>query len=159
MSLRRLVRQEIISRQQYIMGKVLSVRERRDFDAGTSPVWVADIDVGGERVMRNVLIKTNNGTVRYAELGQTVMVDLGAKGRATVMGPGDRVVGTTEVKDYVIETGVDAGSGVDFGFSHARRPYDFYQGPTPGTPGTSLWSDGVNGYPKIAILDPLGNEV
>lgn len=237
MSLRRLIRQEIIARQQTIIGKVLSQRVRKDYDAGGGPVWVVDVDVGGERIMRDVLVKGgSDGTTRYADRGQTVALRRNSLGRFDVIGPGDKVIGTTVVIDYVVATGIDNGTGVDFGFSHIARPYSFYRGPTvfvSGAPNftftlvgggndtlfrsagswmtdgfvagkwifisgsasnngafgpiltpsastlyfagdvfsnegptaapiighTSRWMDGVNGYPKIAIIDAQGNEV
>jgi len=121
---------EINARRPTIMGKVVSQRYRLEFQAGQFPVWVADVDVGGERVFRDVPIKGGtDGTVRYADRGQTVALSRNSLGRFDIIGPGDRLIGTTVVKDYVVSTGADAGTGVDFGFTSAAEPYSFYRGP------------------------------
>lgn len=236
MSLRRLIRQEIAAKQQTIIGKVLSQRVRKDFDAGGGPVWVVDIDVGGERILRDVPVKGgSDGTVRYADRGQTVALRRNSLGRFDVVAPGDKVIGITAVVDIVIATGADAGTGVDYGFTHYPRPFSYYRGPTTFASGaptftftlvgggndtlfrstgswltdgftagkwifvegsalndgaygpiltpsastlyfagnvfatevvagisvghTSRWMDGVNGFPKVAIIDAQGNEV
>ncbi len=42
------------------------------------------------------------------------------------------------------------------GFTSTREVFDFYKG---GGVGFSFWNDGVNGFPKITVLDEDGNEV
>ena len=93
-------------------------------------MWVADIDIGAERILRNVPLKGgSDGTIRYAARGQTVALSRNSIGRWDVIGPGDKVIGITGVVDINIATGADNGTGVDFGFSFSKRSYDFYRGP------------------------------
>lgn len=129
MTVRKIIARELRARRPIIMGKVISQRYRLEFQAGKYPVWAADVDVGGGRILRNVPIKGGtDGSVRYADRGQTVSLNRNSLGRFDIIGPGDKRIGITIVKDYIV-TGADAGTGVDFGFVSAAQPYSFYRGP------------------------------
>lgn len=127
MSFRRLAREEIRARRDRV-GKVLSTRRILDFSTST-PVWVVNVDVGGERVLRDVPVKAFGALQRtYAVPGQSVNLKRNTQGRYDVVGPADAVVGTTVAMDVDLDT--QTGSpGTDFGFSPVVRPHTFYQGP------------------------------
>ena len=80
------------------------------------------------------------------------------QGRFDVIGPGDRVAAVAVVKTYAVGNPV-ATTTANQGLQAQRVAHDFYQGPTPPTPGTSLWNDGLTAYPLIRIVDGDGNPV
>jgi hypothetical protein len=131
MTIRRMIRQEIIAREPEIVGKVLQSRSLMEFDgsSGGSPVWVVDVDIGGDKILKNVPVKGGSGMRRaYANIGQTVMLRRNALGRFDIVSPGDRVAGISKGNSYDLTTGA-ATAQPDQGFVVGAEPYSFYQGP------------------------------
>lgn len=157
--LKRLMRREIAARSETITGTVLSIPRLEDLDGQGSATWVVDVDVGAGEVLRSVGVKAGSDGERfYAGLGATVKLARNTQGRFDAIGPGDRVNAIAVVKTYQI--GVDAPTAsANQGLAGERVPYEFYKGPTPGTPGTSYWNDGVHPYPYVRIVDGDGNPV
>lgn len=157
--LKRLMRREIGARSEHITGTVLSVRRLEDLDGASSATWVVDIDVGAGEVLRGVSVKAGAGGERfYAGLGMTVKLARNTQGRFDAIGPGDRVNSIAVVKTY--QLGVDVPTATaNQGLVGERVPFEHYEGPTPGTPGTSLWADGSTSFPLIRIVDGDGNPV
>ena len=140
MTTRELVRQEIIAREQTIVGKVVRARKLVEFD-GSSAVWVVDVDIGAEKVLKKVPVKGGSGLRRsYADEGQTVVLRRNALGRFDVVGPGDRVAGVTKTKSYDYATGTPTVKP-DIWFGVQIESFDYYQGPenpSPGAPTENL---------------------
>ena len=141
--------------------RVLTIRELKFGDPlGTaSRIWVADINVGGNRILRDVPIKGNApGSRFYAARGQSVLMKRNANGRFDVVGPADRTLGIEVKKEYDLTTQtIDTQSNL--GFSFRAEVFEFYKGPTPPTAGTSIWNDGSTPFPKTTTIDANGNEV
>lgn len=154
--LKRLMRREILSRQEQITGTVLSVRKLADLDNNNSATWVVDVDIGAAEPLRDVAVKAGaDGERFYAGLGMTVRLARNTQGRFDVIGPGDRVNAVAVKKVYTL--GVDTPvSSANQGFSVERVAFEFYEGPTPGTPGTSYWNDSVHAFPLVRIVDGDG---
>lgn len=159
--MKRLMRREIAARTEHITGTVLSIRRLEDLDGASSATWVVDVDVGAGEVLRSVSVKAGAGGERfYAGLGMTVKLARNTQGRFDAIGPGDRVNSIAKVKTYRL--GVSAPTATsNQGLAGERVPFDFYEGPTPGTPGTSFWNDGdpAHSFPLIRIVDGDGNPV
>lgn len=157
--LKRLMRREIIARAEHLTGTVLSVRRLVDLDGQGSATWVVDVDIGANEVLRNVSVKAGSDGERfYAGLGQTVKLARNTQGRFDSIGPGDRANAIAVVKTYTL--GVEAPvSSENRGLAIERVAFEFYKGPTPGTPGTSLWNDGETSFPLVRIVDGDGNPV
>lgn len=153
------VRREILARQDRV-GRVVSQRELKPRNSGGSPVWVCDVDIGANRLIRNVPIKATSsaGARFYAERGQTVLLRRNTQGRYDIVGPADRLSSIAGISTYEVGDST-ALTAAQLGFTFQREPFEFYQGPTPPTPGTSLWNDGVTPFPLVRILDADGNEV
>lgn len=156
--LKRLMRREIAARSETKTGTVLSVRKLLDMDAQGSATWVVDVDIGAGQVLRNVAVKAGSDGERfYAGLGMSVKLARNTAGRFDAIGPGDRVGAIATVKTYTL--GVDAPTAsANVGLTAERVAYEFYQGLTPGTPGTSYYNDGDPGhsYPLVRIVDGDG---
>ena len=60
MSLKGLINREIKAQKEFLVGRVLTIRELKPGDPlnGDKRVWYCDVDVGGNRILRDVLIKT-----------------------------------------------------------------------------------------------------
>ena len=128
MSARELIRQEIIAREQTIVGKVVRGKRLVEFD-GSHPVWVVDVDIGAEKLLKKVPVKGGSTLKRsYADVGQTVTLRRNALGRFDVVSPGDRVAGITKTKSYDYSTGTPTVLP-DIGFGYQIESYDYYQGP------------------------------
>lgn len=156
--LRRLVRQEIKARREFLVGTVLLPLEVRPYDATMvgAPTWTTSVEVSSTRVLEEVPVKAgSDGSRAYAALGATVLLRRNAQGRFEVVGPGDRVAAFQEVKEY--DFGVPTPTTTQtVGFTTRREPFEFYQGSGPPN---SLWNDGVTPFPKTTIVDPNGNPV
>jgi hypothetical protein len=125
---RELIRQEIISREQTIVGKVVRGKRIVEFD-GSAPVWVVDVDIGAEKLLKKVPVKGGSTLKRsYVDVGQTVTLRRNALGRFDVVGPGDRVAGVTKTKSYDYATGTPTVLP-DIGFGYQIESFDYYQGP------------------------------
>ena len=161
MSLKGLINREIKAQKEFLVGRVLTIRELKPGDPlnGDKRVWYCDVDVGGNRILRDVLIKTaGSGTRFYASQDQTVLLRRNTAGRYDVIGPADRQVGQTVFKEYALIDRSES-SSTTLGFSYRREVFDYYKGPTPPTAGTSLWNDGNTPFPKVTTIDAQGNEV
>ena len=157
--LKRLMRREIGARSETKTGTVLSIRRLEDLDGQSSATWVVDVDVGSSEPLRSVGVKAGaNGERFYAGLGMTVKLGRNTSGRFEVIGPGDRVNAIASIKTYRL--GIDAPTAsANVGLRSERVAYEFYKGPTPGTPGTSRWNDGQTAYPLVRIVDGDGDPV
>lgn len=151
-----LIRREIEARKD-LVGTVLKKRELVQFDGtGATGVWVVDVDVGGNRVLRDVPVKAgSDGSRFYADINQTVLLRRNTQGRFDVIGPADRVAAQAVEKEYDLQAGTEVSSR-SVGFTVNKVPFEFYQG---GGVGASRWNDGVTPFPKVQILDGDGNEV
>lgn len=153
---KQLVRREILARRD-LVGTVLVQRELRPFNAGGSPVWACDVDVGGNRILRDVPIKgSGSGQRFFAERGQTVLLRRNKQGRYDVVGPADTLTGAAVVKTYVIGNVAET-STANQGFDFERVPFEFYEG--TGVPGGSLWNDGTTPFPLVRLVDADGNPI
>jgi hypothetical protein len=125
--MRDLIRQERQSHAETFVGTVRSIQSRLQFD-GTSSVIVADVDVGGNRIFKNVPIKANaRGTRFYAQVGASVVLRRNAQGRWDVVGPGDRTIAAPTKKTYTIGNTTPSTTET-LGFSTVFPPFEFYQG-------------------------------
>jgi hypothetical protein len=147
------IRREIRSRQD-LTGRVMTAMTLREFNTGSAPVWVCDVDLGSNRLMRDVPIKGNaNGSRFYAQRGQTVLMRRNTQGRYDIIGPADRLTAAGNVKTYTLGNGTPV-TNTPQGFSFELVPFEFYKGT-----GTSLWNDGTTPFPYVRLLDALGNPV
>lgn len=156
-----LITREIRSKEQTITGTVIRRREMKNFDqsAGGSPVWVCDVEIGSNRFLKNVPIKAgSDGSRFYADLGQTVQLKRNALGRFQVIAPGDRASAVEVTKFYDPLTGAETAEELE-GFSFQVVAFEYYEGPTSGTPGTSRWNDGTTPFPLTLLVDGNGNPV
>lgn len=159
---KQLITREIKAVQEQLRGRVVSPPKQANFDvigAGEF-AWMVDVDVGSDQqLLRDVPIKINGPKARfYAAVDSPVFLAKDSQGRYQVIGPADKAPeqGTLCLLDEDAGTVSPAGN---IGFRTVRQAFEFYQGPTPPTPGTSLWNDGVHGFPEITVLDAAGNEV
>ena len=152
------MRDEVQARSETIVGTVLTDPELVKVD-GTKPVWVCDVDVGAVEPVRGALIKGGSDGERfYAHVGMAVKLSRNTQGRFDVIGPSDRVAGLATVKTYNLSSAT-AVATTTLGLQTQRVAFEFYEGPTSGTPGTSLWNDGVTPYPLVRVVDQDGNPV
>ncbi len=157
--LKRLMRREILARSEHLQGTVLSIRRLEDLDAANTATWVVDVDVGADQVLESIGVKAGSDGERfYAGLGMTVKLARNTEGRFEVIGPGDRLNAIAVKKLYTLGVDVPTGSE-NIGLSIERVAFEFYKGPTPGTPGTSYWNDGNHAFPLVRIIDGDGNPV
>lgn len=175
MSEKALIAREIqaIATQARIRGRVASAPELKFFDPGgtASPTWVCDVDVGEDRLLRDVPIKVNGPKARfYAQLGSPVWLDRDAQGRYQVTAPADRTQQPGNLIEIDEDTG-DAAAAGSTGLTIVREPYEFYKGETPESffdpsadGDTLLWLrayDRLTGLPAnlIAASDADGADV
>ena len=140
--LKALINREIDRKQQRIRGVVVTDPQLKEFDliGMDFPTWVVDVDIGRDQILRDVPIKINGPKARfYARAGSPVWLEKDAQGRYQITAPADRAKVQAKVIELDEDTGVAAPTGVE-GF-------------------TRVWNDGVNGFPKITVLDKDGNEV
>lgn len=127
-SLKRFVRREIINREKTFIARVISDPILLDFDetADGAPVWVCDLDIAGNRPVRNVPIKSDGTGGRfYAQLNQTVTVRRTGLGRMYVVGPGDVSVASLTDQQYNLET-LAPGTATSTTFTREFKPYHYY---------------------------------
>ncbi len=149
--------QREVRAQGNITGMVISKPVLKFFGTGVSETWVHDVAIGSNREIKNVPIKAgSNGSRMYADLGQSVTLQRNGQKFQTI-GPGDRVIGITEVKTYTPGVPTPIAETND-GQGFVRRPYSHYQGDLPGTPGSGLYGVQV-GYPLIEKVDGDGNVI
>lgn len=158
-NLRRLIRQEVQSREQLIVGTTLADPFYNVFDTATNPPhprWITDVNIGSNTPLFNVPVKAGaNGSRSYAKLGSAVLLKRNAQGRFEVIGPGDRVAGFVIKKTYTFGNATAVTSATE-GFTFRRETFEFYEG--TGAP-NSLWNDGVTPFPKTTIIDSFGNPI
>ena len=157
--LKELIRRENLSIKQQIRGRMMSDPVQKNFDViGIAQLtWVADVDIGGDQLLRDVPIKINGPKARfYARRDSPVFLEKNEQGRYQVIGPADRQrqQGTLCLLDE--DDGIVSQAGA-IGFDLVVRPFEFYI--NTGVPGESFWNDGVHGFPEITKLDADGNEV
>lgn len=136
--LQRLIQREFASKEAIRIVTVIGDRRMLEFSpTTTAPVWVTDVELGGGKPLRNIPIKSINGSMFYAQRGQTVQIRKNALGRWQIVGPGDRLATTLVTKEYDLGSGSQVGNDINQGFTFQRQPYEFYQGPTSmkGDPG------------------------
>lgn len=126
-SVRDLFRQERRAHREFLLGTVVTRPKIVQFD-GVGPMWVADVDVSGKRLFKNVPIKgIGQGGRFYADIGQPVLLKRNAQGRFDVVGSADRKAGVAVVKGYDLTTG-NLQSTTNAGFAVIPRAFEFYMG-------------------------------
>lgn len=182
MSLKRLINREIEVRRERIRGTVMTELRQLNFDpVGVQfPTYVVDVDVGSDRIMQNVPVKTAGSRGRfYARPGFPVFLDKDAQGRYQVVAAGDRKVSSGNLILINEETDVTT-TGANIGFTQTREPFEFYEGDTPeslfdpaldgdnilwyrtyerslGLPQNIVVESDVDGSPVLIILDKSGS--
>ena len=64
----------------------------------TTNTWMTDVDVGGTKIIRRVLIKAaSNGSRAYARRGQAVFLERNENGRWQIVAPADRAPSQAQV--------------------------------------------------------------
>ena len=150
--LKQVLRREIKARQD-LVGTVVEQRRIREFNVSAAPVWVCSVDIGGNRILKNVPIKGgNNGGRSFAERGQAVILRRNTQGRFNIIGPSDRLSAIATVKTYNVGDLTPVATTTE-GFNIVIDPFEFYENGA----GTSFWNDGVTPFPSVRILDQLGN--
>lgn len=157
--LKTLINREIKAARQQLRGKIMSDPYQADFDALalTEPTWLADVDVGADRLLIAVPIKINGPKARfYARLGSPVFLQTDAQGRWQIIGPADRAreQGNLILLDEDTEVATPSGN---VGFTLVVPPFEFYEG--TGVPGGGLWNNLLDSFPKRQRFDADGNEV
>ncbi len=164
MSMKALINREINARRERIRGVIVSNPIQRNFDPSGARFlgWVVDVDIGRDRLLRNVPVKINGPKARfYAKLGSPVFLEKDAQGRYQVVAPADRVpVGGGLL---IIDEETLAETTGTVGFTITREPFEFYKGTTPESffdpaadPNTLVWMRGYDraiGLPANLTLD------
>ena len=125
-----LIRRSLKAKASTRIGTVMTtpVMFNMDNSAGGAPVWVVDVEIGSNRLLKNIPVKSGSDrSIEYAKRGMAVKLERTAYGRWVVVGPGDRVTAPLVIKHYDINTKV-ASSTVSRGFSVFRPGIDYYQG-------------------------------
>lgn len=159
MSIKELIRRENKAIAERIRGRVMSDPVQKNFDPTGIQffTWVVDVDIGADRLLRDVPVKINGPKARfYARTGSPVFLEKNQQGRYQVVSPADRVREQGTLIELDEDTNVAAPVG-DIGFDLVVQAFEFYEG--TGIPGGSNWNDGVHGFPEITKLDADGNEV
>lgn len=152
-STQQLVDRDIRSRQEFRRGTVLTDAKRVNYDTSgiSSTVFVVDVDIGTNRPVRDVIVKSSSGIGgrAYAAVGKPVDIQRNQGGRWFCVGASDRVrsVGLAVEFDEATET---FGAAVNDGFTSRRRPYSYYE---------DNLAYGTAGYGSAEIVDGDGNEV
>ncbi len=133
MSLKALINKEIDARRELVRGTVMTDIRQVNFDptGAQFPTYVVDVDVGGDRIMQNVPVKTAGSRGRfYARPGFPVYLEKNAQGRYQVIAAGDRKISSGSL--ILLNEDTDAASaGVGVGFTQIIEPFLFYEGTTP----------------------------
>lgn len=151
-NVRQLIKREIQSSREYIVGQVLTQPEISLYTP-LSTMWVCDVTIGDDlRRLEKVPIKALiNGDRGYARAGQTVLLRKNTAGRYDIIGPADRVTGKVVKKTYTIDLPTET-SSANLGFATRREPFEYY-----GI--NAAWNDGVTPFPLVTITDPDGNPI
>lgn len=156
-NLKDLIRREMNTQKETIVGTVLTESRIVDFDGMGSGVFVTDVEVGSNNFLSDVPIKANQNRF-YAQVGQTVLLRRNAQGRYEVTAPGDRVASPVTEKGYDLSDGSEQ-SSQDLGFLSERVPFSHYATLDGTAPLGTLWNDGVTPFNLVRITDALGNPV
>lgn len=126
---KRFIRREIIARRETLIGTVVSdqILVAYDTTPAGAQTWVVDVDVGSNRILRDVMVKAGTRGRFYAQRGQTVSLRRNAQGRFDVIGPADRTVAGREVRTYDLNAAVQVGSTAS-GFQVVVRAFEFFAG-------------------------------
>lgn len=149
----KLVDRDIRSRQETRRGTVLTDAKRVEFNPAkvNETVFVVDVDIGGNRPVRDVIVKSSSGIGgrAYAAVGKPVDIQRNQGGRWFCVGASDRTrnVGKAQEFDESTET---FGPSLNDGFSSLRRPYSYY---------ADNLAYGTAGYGSTEIVDGDDNEV
>lgn len=157
--LKSLITREQKAVKQQIRGKIMSDPVQKNFDtAGAAQfTWVCDVDIGSNRLLRDVPVKINGPKARfYARRDSPVFLEKDSQGRYQIIGPADKGPQQGRICFLDEDTGIVSPTS-PIGFTLVVQPYEFYKG--TGLPGGSFYNDGVHGYPEITKLDQDGNEV
>lgn len=129
MSLKAIIRREILARHQTMVGTVVSDQSLIEFDASASgsESWVVDVDIGSNRIIRDVVIKAGTRGRFFAQRGQTVSLHRNSLGRFDIVGPADKLTGVANLNTYDINANTLTASSLT-GFVTVFRPYEYYQG-------------------------------
>jgi len=165
MNFNQLIKKQIDFQRSERVGTVLSPIKQIDGSSlGSSPINVVDIDIGSNRVLKDVLIKASgSGSYFYAEVGSSVILHKNTKGLYDVIGPADRIVAVKQVNTY--DFGILTPTSTEnSGFSYIRRPYSYFAEDGPlSTPSedVSRYGDGtaLSAYNIVQTLDGDGNVV
>lgn len=136
MSIRKFVQREVENRavKERVRGRVMSLPALKEFDptGGASLTWVVDVDIGRNRLLRDVPVKLSAARSRaYARIGAAVFLERNARGRFQVVSQADRVQQPGVITVLNEDTDVAAPSGSTTGFTLRPDIYDFYQGDEP----------------------------
>ena len=152
---RQLIRQEVRSRRELIVGTVVTNPVQRVFDL-ISPVWVATVNISSNRLLFDVPVKANgSGSRAYARRGAVVLLRRNAQGRFEVVGAGDRDAAIQKVRTYSFGNPT-ALTETDVGFQSVARDFSYYATIAGGTPNGTLWGDGSTDFPLIHVIDATG---
>lgn len=162
--LKRLISREIKTRRDRIRGKIVTDPSFRVFDPGGAQFLtpVADVDVGGDQILRDVPVKISGPKARfYAKLGSPVWLEKDAQGRYQITAPADRIAKQGNVIEIDEDTEVVT-TGGSTGFTVVREAYPYYQGVTPWSffdpatdPDTIVWLrayDRLTGLPSNIVV-------
>lgn len=145
--IQRLVQREVRSKEAIRIVTVIGDKRMLAMSPGTTgPVWVTDVEFGSGRPMRNVPVKSINGSMLYADRGQTVQIRRSTLGRWQIVGPGDRLASIQNTREYDLTSGLQVGPTVNTGFGFIVQPYEFYQGPNSmkGNPSVEFFDTGTH---------------
>jgi hypothetical protein len=131
---RDLIQREIASREPLMVGTIVGGRRLTRFD-GTGPgagiMFVCDVEVGSNRPLLNVPIKSaGDGSRFYALDGQVVLLRRNLLGRWQVVGPGDRANSRKTTKNFNLVTQAQVGGDELLGTARVVDPFEHYAGET-----------------------------
>lgn len=129
----RTIRREIEASNEELRGTMASELRQTFFRPAqlTAAVWVGDVIVNSNRVLRDVPVKINGQRARsYAAVGRPVILRRNARGRWQVIGPADRKVAQGKLVELDLDTDVSVAAGLT-GFTTRREVFDFYKGNEP----------------------------
>jgi len=148
--LKRLITREVQASagRARIRGTIITAPELRTFDpnGGTAPTFVCSVDIGADRILREVPVKINGPKARfYAQPGFAVYLDRNAQGRYQVVAPADRITQPANITEIDEDTNLAESAGQS-GVTIVRQPYIYYAGDGPELlfnpatdPDTLLW--------------------
>ena len=127
--LKQAIRREIQARTETLVGTVVSNQALIAYDASVSggETWVVDVDIGSNRILKDVPIKAGTRGRFFAQLGQSVALRRNLLGRFDIVGPADRVRSGGVLTTYNPNAGA-AGAAAQTGFQAVLRPLEWYQG-------------------------------